>query len=150
MSQEDTKNSTTHSNEGDRNFKVKAGIFLVGVTGVSALVGFGATLASVRKQDTKHFSKGMAGGLEMSEPAVSLALRALGWGTFYAFTGCGILCYSIWKLSGAESLHDFRNKMGAILPRIPKNNPPQGRTEFTGMNDLLEYLANSKSNDGGK
>ncbi|KAK5646981.1 hypothetical protein RI129_005445 [Pyrocoelia pectoralis] len=148
MSQE-SNNSTLPTNE-DENFKVKAGIYLVSVTGLSAIIGFGATLAAVRKQDAKYFGKGMAGGLEMSEPAVSVAFRALGWGTLYAFTGCGILFYSIWKLSGAESLHDFRNKMGAILPRIPKNNPPQGRTEFTGMNDLLDYLANSKSSSDKK
>lgn len=31
-------------------------------------------------------------------------------------------------------------KAGSILPRIPKNNPPQGRTEFEGLTDLLQYL----------
>ena len=30
--------------------------------------------------------------------------------------------------------------MGQILPQIPKNNPPQGRTEFSGLNDLLQYV----------
>lgn len=37
-------------------------------------------------------------------------------------------------------LQEFRLKAGGILPRIPKNNPPQGRTEFSGINDLLQYL----------
>lgn len=71
---------------------------------MSAIVGFGATLAAVKKQDSKYFNKGMSGTLEMSEPAVSLAFRALGWGTFYAFTGCGLLFYGIWKLSGAQTV----------------------------------------------
>jgi len=37
-------------------------------------------------------------------------------------------------------LAEFREKMGQILPQIPKNNPPQGRTEFSGLNDLLQYV----------
>lgn len=41
---------------------------------------------------------------ELPETGASLALRALGWGTLYAFTGCGILFYSIWKLSGAKNV----------------------------------------------
>ncbi|KAF5299382.1 hypothetical protein FQR65_LT09423 [Abscondita terminalis] len=132
----------------DSKFNLKAGIFLTSVTGISAIIGFGATLSAVKKQDVKSFNKGMIGNLEMTEPAIYLALRALGWGTVYAVTSCGFLFYGIWKLSGAETLKEFRYKMGSILPRIPKNHPPQSRTEFSGMNDLLEYLSNSKdSND---
>jgi len=26
------------------------------------------------------------------------------------------------------------------LPRIPKNDPPQGRTEFKNLTDLLQYI----------
>lgn len=37
-------------------------------------------------------------------------------------------------------LQDFRMKAGSILPRIPKNDPPQSRTEFEGLTDLLQYL----------
>lgn len=75
------------------------------------------------------------------------------------------MCYGIWKLSGAKDvsfrdnsktnvtkqhnnvddflfqLKDFRMKMGNLLPVLPKNNPPQSRTEFNGMNDLLTYIA---------
>ena len=54
--------------------------------------------------------------------------------------GCGILFYSVWKLSGAKSLEDFRFKAGSILPRVPKNDPPVGRTEFSGINDFLTYV----------
>lgn len=35
--------------------------------------------------------------------------------------------------------------MGSILPEIPKNRTPQGRTEFSGLNDLLDYLQNLNS-----
>lgn len=38
-------------------------------------------------------------------------------------------------------LQDFRIKMGNLLPRVPKNDPPQSRTEFSGLNDLFNYLA---------
>lgn len=41
-------------------------------------------------------------------------------------------------------MEEFRYKMGSILPRIPKNDPPQGRTEFSGLNDLLDYLQHLK------
>ena len=49
------------------------------------------------------------------------------------FLGCGLLFGAIWKLSGAESLQDFRQKAGRILPVIPKKPPEAGeRTEFSG------------------
>ncbi|KAF2903829.1 hypothetical protein ILUMI_02345 [Ignelater luminosus] len=127
----------------DVSFKVKAGIFLASVTGMSAIIGFGATLAAVKRQDPKYFNKGMLGTIEMTETGTSLALRALGWGTVYAVTGCGILFYTIWKLSGAQTMEEFRYKIGSALPKIPKN-PPQGRTEFSGLNDLMGYLAESR------
>lgn len=38
-------------------------------------------------------------------------------------------------------LKDFRIKVGNMLPVLPKNNPPQSRTEFSGLNDLLTYIA---------
>lgn len=40
---------------------------------------------------------------------------------------------------------EFRNKMGSILPTIRKNNPPQSRTEFEGLTDLLNYISNDYS-----
>lgn len=70
-----------------------------------------------------------------------MAIRALGWGTFYAVGGCSLLFYGIWKLSGATNTLEFRQKMGSILPKIKKNDPPKSRTEFDGMNDLLKYVS---------
>lgn len=83
-----------------------AGFFLASIGGISAIIGFGATLASAKKQDPTYFNKGMIGSLEMRETGASLALRALGWGTIYAVTGCGVLFYTIWKVSGAKSVSD--------------------------------------------
>ncbi|XP_050307307.1 transmembrane protein 242 [Anthonomus grandis grandis] len=130
----------------DREFRVKAGLFLAAVSGASAVIGFSATILAAKKKDPQYFGKGIVATRELPEPGAFLALRALGWGTLYAFTGCGLLFYGIWKLSGAQDLKDFRVKMGELLPRIPKNNPPQGRTEFSGMNDLLQYLQEQKGN----
>lgn len=31
--------------------------------------------------------------------------------------------------------------MGEKLPKIPRNDPPQGRTEFESFRDLFNYLA---------
>lgn len=41
-------------------------------------------------------------------------------------------------------MEEFKLKMGSILPEIPKSKIPQGRTEFSGMNDLLSYLQDLK------
>jgi hypothetical protein len=66
--------------------------------------------------------------------------RALARGTLLAVGGCSVLFYSLWKLSGARDLAEFRQKAGNVLPRIPKSNPPVGRTEFSGLNDFLQYV----------
>lgn len=31
--------------------------------------------------------------------------------------------------------------MGNMLPVLPKNNPPTSRTEFSGLNDIMTYVA---------
>ena len=36
-------------------------------------------------------------------------------------------------------MKEFRQKVGSMLPVIPKK-PSEGRTEFSGINDLLQYL----------
>jgi len=51
-----------------------------------------------------------------------------------------MLFFCLWKLSGAKDLTDFRERAGKILPQIPKSNPPVGRTEFSGINDFLQYV----------
>lgn len=77
---------------------------MAGVSGISALFGFGATLAAAKKQDPKYFGKGIEGSIHLKETGVNLAVRALGWGTLYAFTGCGVFFYAVWKLSGAHNV----------------------------------------------
>lgn len=40
------------------NKKIIGGAFLAAVAGISAFVGFGATLAAAKKSDPKYFNKG--------------------------------------------------------------------------------------------
>lgn len=47
----------------------------------------------------------MAGSVELADSGAHLALRALGWGTVYAITGTSLICYGIWKLSGATNVN---------------------------------------------
>ena len=124
----------TEDKDKDKNFRAKAAAYLATVGAISTLIGFGGSLALVKRKDPANFDQGL-------ETGVSLALRALGRGTLYAFAGCGCLFYAIWKLSGANDVKEFREKMGSALPRIPKNDPPQSRTEFEGLTDLLKYIA---------
>lgn len=74
------------------------------MTGISAIIGFSSTLAAARKQDPTSFGKGFVPTKELHETGASLAVRALGWGTLYAVTGCGLLFYSIWKFTGAKNV----------------------------------------------
>ncbi|XP_043274105.1 transmembrane protein 242 [Venturia canescens] len=141
---------TKSQNDDSTKEKIYGGIFLTAVTGISAIIGFGTTLSAARKQDPKFFEEGVIGvksnTAARAESGASLALRALGWGSVYAIGGCGLIVYGIWKLSGANNFQEFRFKMASILPTIPKNYPPQSRTEFDGLTDLLTYV----SEDWGK
>ncbi|XP_018052932.1 PREDICTED: transmembrane protein 242 [Atta colombica] len=121
--------------------KIYATVFLSTVASISALAGFTRAVAATRKQDPKHFGDGISGMKGIPETGASLAIRALGWGTLYAVTGCGLFFYGIWKLSGATNTEEFRFKMGSLLPKIPKNDPPQSRTKFEGLTDLLTYIS---------
>ncbi|XP_032680964.1 transmembrane protein 242 [Odontomachus brunneus] len=134
-----TKTSITESAKYKE--RIYAVAFLSAVTGISALAGFSRAIAAARKQDPKYFGKGISSVQGLHETGASLALRALAWGSFYAITGCSLLFYGIWKISGATNAEEFRFKMGSLLPSIPKNNPPQSRTEFEGLRDLLTYVS---------
>ncbi|ROT74183.1 transmembrane protein 242 [Penaeus vannamei] len=139
---EASKSKEISQKKEDDKFRYTAAAFLTGVAGASMLGGFGMTLGMAKKKDPHMFNKGMMGARELHEAGGALAMRALGWGTFYAVTGFSIFCFCAWKLTGSKDLQDFRMKAGSILPRIPKNNPPQSRTEFEGLTDLLQYLIN--------
>lgn len=81
-----------------------AAAFLTGVAGASMLGGFGMTLGMAKKKDPHMFNKGMMGARELHEAGGALAMRALGWGTFYAVTGFSIFCFCAWKLTGSKDV----------------------------------------------
>lgn len=62
------------------------------------------TLGMAKKKDPEMFNKGMIGGRELREAGGALAMRALGWGTLYAFTGFSIFCFGVWKLIGVKDV----------------------------------------------
>jgi len=136
-----------------RKENIVSSVFLMTVGGASLVSGFGLAFARARKSDPGAFDQGVvgSGGIEaigkaakedakLAEAGAQLALRALGRATVYAVGGFALFCGTVWKLSGAKDLQDFRMKAGGILPKIPKNDPPQSRTEFSGLNDLLQYV----------
>lgn len=130
-------------------YRAKAAAFLTLAGGIGLFGGFAGALASIKKSDPSGFDQGLVGQGQtispgakarlLNESGAALATKALGYGTLLAFGGCGLLFWSGWKLSGAQDFQEFRQKVGNILPSIPKK-PPVGRTEFSGLNDLLQYI----------
>ena len=74
------------------------------------MVGFGTTVASVKKKDPAFFNKGIASTQQMTETGASIAMRALGWGTLYAVAGCTVFFYCIWKLAGVNDVSTTKRK----------------------------------------
>jgi len=53
------------------------------------------------------------------ETGGSLALRALGRGSFYAIGGFSLFCFGVWKLSGASSVSNWAHYVTCyILPYL--------------------------------
>lgn len=77
------------------------GLFITSVASISALFSFSYALTSVKKRDNTKYD---AATVELYESGSKLAVRALKWGSLYAVTGCGLIMFCVWKLSGAKNV----------------------------------------------
>ena len=135
------REKTEAEKKQDKVEKLTAGIFFTFVTAIGLLSGFGISLGSTKKLDSKYYKKGTKQNLyELHESGTQLARRALLRASIYSVSGVSLVCLCIWKLSGANNFEEFRQKAGSVLPRIKKPKDSEGRTEFENLTELFNYV----------
>ncbi|XP_033739647.1 transmembrane protein 242-like [Pecten maximus] len=122
---------------------VAAGVvFLTLTTVVSAGLGFSGALALTKKQDRSSYEKGSLDHAKGNPvTGYSVAARAFRWGTLLAFSGVGLLSFTVWKMLGVHNMEEFTAAVQSKMPIIPKKDKnEQGRSDFETLKDLANYL----------
>ena len=116
IGEEITKSKETQTIAKDINKekvdKLKSGLFLTFVTAVGLISGFGFSLSSTKKRETKNLSgEKLTSFYTLHDSGVDLARKALARATLYSVTGFSLVCITVWKLSGASNFQEFRAKV---------------------------------------
>lgn len=92
--------------------KLQAGIFLTLVSAIGLFSGFGFSLSSTKKRETKNLKgEKLHHFYNLHDSGVELARRALARATLYSVGGFSLLCLTVWKISGASNFNEFRTKV---------------------------------------